>query len=228
MANAVPNSTLYVNNLNEKESLYEAFAPYGSVLEVAAKKSLRMRGQAFVTFATVVQATQAMQKMQGSVFFDKPMHIAYAKDKSDAAAKAEGNLEAHQEARKKRKAEAEAAAAGQMPESEENPAAKRQHRSMADSEAPAAASEASAPVAGSLMPSQTLLLQDLPQACDTDMLTTLFWQFPGFKTVTLPPGDRRVAFVEFEDVAQASVAHTSMQGFDLQGSKLAVTFAHSA
>merc|ERR1711991_902771 len=81
---------------------------------------------------------------------------------------------------------------------------------------------------GSPVPSQTLLLQNLPESVDEDMLKTLFWQFAGFVNVTLPPGGLGVAFVEFADVSQASVAHRSMQKFELQGSQLLVSFANSA
>ena len=50
-----------------------------------------MRGQAWVCFDTVEAATNAMAKFQGHPFFDKPVRIQYAKNKSDIAAKKDGS-----------------------------------------------------------------------------------------------------------------------------------------
>jgi U1 small nuclear ribonucleoprotein A len=41
-------------------------------------------------FYEVSAATNALRKMQGFPFYDKPMRIQYAKTKSDAIAKADG------------------------------------------------------------------------------------------------------------------------------------------
>lgn len=49
-----PNQTLYVHNLNEKlkkdalkKLLYMVFSQYGKVLEISARKGLKMRGQVY-------------------------------------------------------------------------------------------------------------------------------------------------------------------------------------
>ena len=36
-------------------------------------KTLKMRGQAFVVFADIASATNALRSMQGFPFYDKPM-----------------------------------------------------------------------------------------------------------------------------------------------------------
>ena len=62
----LPNSTLYVNNLNEKVKvnelkidLFHLFSEFGDVLEINARKSLKMKGQAFIVFKDVTSATNA-------------------------------------------------------------------------------------------------------------------------------------------------------------------------
>merc|ERR1712029_960347 len=89
-----PNHTIYINNLNEKikkddlkKSLYAIFSQFGTILEIVALKTLKMRGQAFVVFKDVTAASTAVKSMQGFPFYDKPMRIAFAKTDSDAIAK---------------------------------------------------------------------------------------------------------------------------------------------
>lgn len=86
-----PNHTLYVNNLNGKvkkqllrKSLYNLFVTYGRIMGVIAIKGVKMRGQAFIVFDDIQNSTAALRSLQGVVFFDKPMHLSYAKRDSDA------------------------------------------------------------------------------------------------------------------------------------------------
>ena len=58
--------TLYVNNLNDKlpkeqlkEELYLLFSQFGTILDVVALKTERMKGQAWISFVTVQNATDA-------------------------------------------------------------------------------------------------------------------------------------------------------------------------
>jgi len=95
-----PNHTIYIRNLNEKirkegpyclvictfiwrnqffgwielkKSLHAIFSQFGSIMDIHAKKSLKMRGQAFVIFKEISSATNALRSMQGFPFYDKPM-----------------------------------------------------------------------------------------------------------------------------------------------------------
>ncbi|KAF5104918.1 hypothetical protein DV451_000311 [Geotrichum candidum] len=94
-----PNETLYLNNLNDKIkkpdlkiALYMLFSTYGQVISIIALKTPKMRGQAHVVFNSTAEATAALKALQGFEFFDKPIHIAYAKSKSDAIAKRDGTF----------------------------------------------------------------------------------------------------------------------------------------
>ncbi|KAI8075805.1 uncharacterized protein B0P05DRAFT_546476 [Gilbertella persicaria] len=97
MTSIDPNQTLYLTNLNSrvtveelKLSLYGLFSTYGPILDITAKKTEKMREQAFVVYSDVSCATLAMRSLNGFTFFDKPMKIDYAKTKSDVVAKIDG------------------------------------------------------------------------------------------------------------------------------------------
>lgn len=75
-----PLQTLYINNLNDKlpkeqlkQFLYLLFSQFGTILEVVALKTERMRGQAWVSFLSVQNAVDAKNKLEGYDFFGKPM-----------------------------------------------------------------------------------------------------------------------------------------------------------
>lgn len=79
-ASMEPIQTLYINNLNDKlskeqlkQSLYLLFSQFGTILDIVALKTERMRGQAWVSYLSVQNATDAMNKLQGFDFFGKPM-----------------------------------------------------------------------------------------------------------------------------------------------------------
>ncbi|KAF9730348.1 hypothetical protein PMIN06_009069 [Paraphaeosphaeria minitans] len=93
------NRTLYVRNLPDKlpkgdlkRNLYMLFATYGVILDIVALKTPKMRGQAHIVFRDIDSSTQAMRALDGSAFFGKDMHIAYAKTKSDTIAKLDGTF----------------------------------------------------------------------------------------------------------------------------------------
>ena len=80
----LPNQTLYINNLNEKikvdgkktiykselkQAVFHLFAQYGEILEVHAKKTLKLRGQAFIVFKDLNAASSAKHGLNGSILF---------------------------------------------------------------------------------------------------------------------------------------------------------------
>lgn len=75
-----PNQSLYLQNLPEKlqkhdlkRSLYMLFSTYGSVLDITAVKTSKMRGQAHILFRDVNAATQALRALQGFEFYGREM-----------------------------------------------------------------------------------------------------------------------------------------------------------
>lgn len=77
---AQPNTTLYINNLNDKINkeelriqLHALFNTHGRIIDVVATKTPKMRGQAFLVFADLAGATSALRACEGMTFYDKPM-----------------------------------------------------------------------------------------------------------------------------------------------------------
>lgn len=56
-----------------KQSIYAMFSQFGKILDIVALKTYRLRGQAWIVFADVAAATNALRSMQGFPFFDKPI-----------------------------------------------------------------------------------------------------------------------------------------------------------
>lgn len=75
-----PNTSLYINNLNDqinkeemRGQLYALFTTYGKVIDVVASKTPQMRGQAFLVFTDLAAATSALRACDGMLFYDKPL-----------------------------------------------------------------------------------------------------------------------------------------------------------
>jgi hypothetical protein len=49
------------------------FAQYGEILEVHAKKTLKLRGQIFIVFKDLNAASSAKHALNGSILFGKEM-----------------------------------------------------------------------------------------------------------------------------------------------------------
>lgn len=73
--------------------MYLLFSTYGTVLDVVALRTMKMRGQAHVVFRDVQAATQAMRSLEGFVFFGHDLKIAYAKSKSNVVARLDGTFQ---------------------------------------------------------------------------------------------------------------------------------------
>lgn len=86
------NNTLYVNRINEKikldgklipvivilkldlkQFLFQMFSVYGEIVEIQARKSLAMKGQAFVVFKNQEDAVNAKQALNGYTLIGKPI-----------------------------------------------------------------------------------------------------------------------------------------------------------
>jgi len=105
-----PNNTIYVNNVCEKIKipalvieLKAIFNQFGPIVEIQAKKNLKMRGQAFIVFENVEDAAKAVQSMQGFPFHSKKMRIQFAKTDSDVIAKRKGTYVPREQSKKKKK-----------------------------------------------------------------------------------------------------------------------------
>lgn len=228
------NQTIYINNLNEKikldelkKSLLAVFSQFGKILDVLAFKTLKHKGQAWLVFEDVSSATKAIQQMQGFPFYDKPMRIQYAKTKSDVIAKADGTFVArerrkrHEDKGKKRKEQHDASQAG-MGVNPGYAGAYGAAPPLSQIPYPGGVKLPEAPAP----PNNILFVQNLPQDTTPMMLQMLFCQYPGFKEVRMVETKPGIAFVEFGDEMQSTVAMQALQGFKMtpQNSML-ITYA---
>ncbi|KAK3194124.1 hypothetical protein Dsin_025434 [Dipteronia sinensis] len=235
--NEIPqNMTIYINNLNEKikidaelkKSLHAVFSQFGKILEVLAFKTLKHKGQAWVVFEDVSSATSAIRQMQGFPFYDKPMRIQFAKTKSDIIAKADGTFvprerrKRHEEKGKKRKDQHDAnqAAMGMNPAyagayGTTPPLSQIPFPGGAKSVIP----EAPAP------PNNILFVQNVPHDTTPMTLQMFFLQFPGFKEVRMVEAKPGIAFVEYGDEMQATVAVQGLQGLKIGQQNILISYA---
>jgi len=263
-----PNHTIYINNLNEKikingllhspppslhtipllitfprgidlkSALYALASQYGTVLDIVARNTLKMRGQAFVVFRDVTSAVAAQRALNGKEFFEKPMRVQFARDKSDAIAKLDGSyperLRARQQQRTQRREEEErakkavkrrGASAGKVPATKAQKLATGT-AAAAPTTAAAGGGGAAQAVPAVVVPNNMLFVENLPPECDETALTALFVQFPGFREAKLVPAHQGLAFVEFDSEITAGVALTALNGFKVDSTHpMRVTYA---
>eukprot|EP00850_Spirogloea_muscicola_P023097 SM000328S12467 [mRNA] locus=s328:80075:81541:- [translate_table: standard] len=200
-----------------KKSLYAVFSQFGKILDIVALKTLKLRGQAWVVFDDITSATNALRQMQGFPFYDKPMRISYAKAKSDVISKADGTFvprdkkkKAEEKARKKLEDSQQAQyQPGVIPADGGGYGYGMPQPGMPMGGMPPRPTMPEAPAP----PNSLLFLQALPHETTSAMLQTLFAQFPGFKEVRMVEAKPGIAFVEFGDDMQATVALQGLQGY---------------
>ncbi|KIY51623.1 RNA-binding domain-containing protein [Fistulina hepatica ATCC 64428] len=203
-----PNTTLYINNLNDKINkdemrlqLYALFTTHGKIIDIVISKTPRLRGQAFLVFTDLASATLAMRSCQGMVFYDKPLRIAYAKTRSYATSRREdpdfvppNSVHASDIIKNKelKRTRDEDAAHVEARAAKREKAAEHDDEEMEiDDDEDASASRApqqhptitSVAVPQSVQqPSSRLLCTNLPQEVTDDVLAVLFQQYRGFQT----------------------------------------------
>lgn len=220
-----PNQTIYINNLNERikkeelrKALYAMFSQFGTILDVVALKTLKMRGQAFVVFKDVNSATNALRTMQNFPFFDKPMRIQYAKGKSDVISKMDGTYVPRERKRmeKRKQEELEEVRKRQAQKNQGRPEKRGKRR------------EEEGGSSGTLQPKQQppnkiLFVENLPDNTTDAVLVMLFQQYPGFKEIRMVQGKGgKLAFVEFESEAEAGVAMANLQHYKISPTNIVV------
>ncbi|KAL9712656.1 hypothetical protein Ac2012v2_003893 [Leucoagaricus gongylophorus] len=244
-----PNATLYINNLNDKINrdelklqLYALFTTHGKIIDIVASKGGKMRGQAFLVFADLAGATAAMRACTGMMFYDKPLRISYAKTKSYATLRREdpnfvppssvhANPLLPDQTNGKRPRDGDAA--------DDERTAKRERSDDSDEEMEiedddddddSRAPNKTSSEPPSIIPQQVstatarLLCTNLPEEVTDDVLSVLFQQHPGLKSVevTWSPtpntaGARvKMAQIVYDNSDLATAAKTGLDGFVLK------------
>ncbi|CAG8682211.1 24297_t:CDS:2 [Gigaspora margarita] len=222
-----PNNTIYINNLNEKikltalkNALKAIFEQYGEILEISARDTLRMRGQAFVVFKEQESAINAVKGVQGFALHGKPMVIQFARTKSDAIAMLDGTIEEHKRLRQ----EAKEKRAKEPPVKKFKPSNVSQFQ-LGPSNIPGVPATGNIPDEY-LPPNNILFLQNLPGDITGAVLTSLFEQYSGFKEVRSIHPAKGIAFVEYDSEPQAMIAKEALTNHLITPDhKLKITYA---
>ncbi|KAI3884512.1 hypothetical protein MKW92_028830, partial [Papaver armeniacum] len=75
-------------------------------------------------------------------------------------------------------------------------------------------------------PNNILFIQNLPHETTNQMLQLLFEQYPGFKEIRMTNAKPGIAFVEFGDDVQSSIAMQALQGFKVSPhNPMAISYA---
>ncbi|KAF8165394.1 hypothetical protein B0H34DRAFT_793788 [Crassisporium funariophilum] len=238
-----PNTTLYLNNLNDKVNkdelktqLFALFTTYGKIIDIIASKSQKMRGQAFLVFTDLAGATSAMRACEGMMFYDKPLHIDYAKSKSYATLTREdpnfvpptaANASALVAQNGKRPRDGDAGDLERQSKREKADDSDEEMEIDDDEETPQKTDSSAAPSdvpAQVQQPSSRLLCTNLPQEVTDDVLSVLFQQYKGFQKTHVtwspalnPAGIRvKMAQVLFESSELATTAREALNNFTLK------------
>lgn len=223
--------TLYIQNLNEKvkpqvmkATLKGLFKSYGDVLDVVAHNNMRMRGQAFVSFADVEHAKKALKDVQRFPLYSKPMQISFAKSRSDAVVQ-KLDSERFDELKKQREDNKKATRYTNPIKSKF-----RLKRLAAEVDGGAALPQSKRPAVQMpdeyLPPNKILFLQNLPENVTKDQLMSLFSQYANLYEVRMIPTKKDIAFVEYIDEGSATVAKDALHNYKLDGeNKIKITFA---
>ncbi|OCH92203.1 RNA-binding domain-containing protein [Obba rivulosa] len=248
MSSTQPNETLYIKNLNDKVNkeelrlqLYALFTTYGRVVDIVAIKNQKMRGQAFLVFSDLASATAALRACEGIVFYDKPMHIEYAKTRSYATLQREDPnfvppTTVHAQHTSGLNGRLANGSAEKRPREdrmdEDAPGAKREKVDADEEEMEieddddAARQNVNAGVIPTTVQhmSARLLCTNLPQEVTVDVLSVLFQQYQGFLSAQVVPSPTpnaqgqtvKTAQVFFDSPDLASVAKEALDGFTLK------------
>jgi len=213
-----PHPTLYISNLNWsikktllRKSLYHLFSRHGTVVDVIALRAEGLRGQAWVIFEEVTCASSALREEQGYVFYGKPIQLQYAHQLSDVIARRDGVPKARRSDSNKKKGSSQQPSLVQpkTPNKEYDNDSDHSVSSSSDEDGPQQLNKKQKREP----PSNILFASDLPSECNDMMIAMLFRQYAGFKECRMPrPG---IAFIEFEDEAQATLAMRNLDGFKL-------------
>ena len=74
-------------------------------------------------------------------------------------------------------------------------------------------------------PNNILFIQNILHQTSSVMLQMLFCQYPGFKEVRMVEAKPGIAFVEYENEMQSTVAMHALQGCNISDSPIVITYA---
>lgn len=223
-----PNCTLYIQNLPEKPNplkhlpplLTDLFSPFGTLKRPPVlRKGLPWKGQAWIIFDRQEDAERAIKTLQGTRVWGKSMVIKYARFKSDCVVMEAGGQDALEVEKKLREND-------RIERAKTPRVTRRQLLTRLMTSNPSAMQSISISGPDVLLPNRILFIQNLPASLPPHVLPDLFRRYPGFQDLRAVPNRPDVAFVEYENEAQAGAARQILDKTEiLPGHIIRVSFA---
>ena len=209
----IQNETLYVNHLNEKiktdllrENLYYLFSQYGDVLEINMRKSRKMKGQAFIVYKDINDASRAKVSLNNFLFLGTRINVDYAKTKSDIIVKIKGGQEYQKNGNyllRKRK---------RLLEYENNKEKKKEKKEKKENKEN---KEIMEDIDGEcLNENKILFVNGLGEEVNEKMIFLVFNKFKGLKDIRFFNG-RGFCFVEYDNEINAGTALLSLNNMKI-------------
>jgi len=181
---------------------------------------MKMRGQAFIVYREITEATKAMRSLQGFPLFDKPIKINYAKTRSNKLNVLDGEYKLDESNTKSIYSQmfsesAFSTGVTTVSRKREHEDDDQDNKKIALEKSKDTNEDKGEEEEENVIPNRILFLQNLPMDITDKMLSYLFVQYPGFKEIRLVPGKPDIAFAEYENELQAQTALKVLDGFNI-------------
>ena len=214
--------TLYIKNLNEKikidelkEALNKEFSQYGEIIEIRVRNTIRLKGQAFISFKTKDQSSKAKKNLNDKLFLNKKLIIEFAKTPSDSILLLQGKLTENQ---KKIKDLSRKRKRDEFYENLKNEIEKEKINNVNNNEMIINAKDSNEnEISIKINPEEvnkSLFVQGLNNSVTNQKLIELFNSISGFKEVKYFP-TKGICFVEYDTIENATNALLKYDKFDL-------------
>ena len=214
--------TLYIKNLNEKikidelkEALNKEFSQYGEIIEIRVRNTIRLKGQAFISFKTKEQSSKAKKNLNDKLFLNKKLIIEFAKTPSDSILLLQGKLTENQ---KKIKDLSRKRNRDEFYENLKQKIEQEKNNNITNNEMIINTKDSNEnEISIKINPEEvnkSLFVQGLKNSVTNQMLIDLFNSLSGFKEVKYFP-TKGICFVEYDTVENATNALLKYDKFDL-------------
>ena len=198
-----PKRTIYINNINEKVSINKVRSALGILLQkftpisISVAKTLKLKGQAFVTFPSIDNASKAIETLNNQEVFNQRINATFAELNSDTLL----NKDELKQIRRKRQDEYKI----------------KKQSTKTKSSKPATTKSKIKKTKQTLPPNRTLLLQNISSSLPVskESLNEYFQSFAGFE-VARYLGVRNLSFVDFENEDFAKACLQSVDENDMK------------
>ena len=214
--------TLYIKNLNEKikidelkEALNKEFSQYGEIIEIRVRNTIRLKGQAFISFKTKEQSSKAKKNLNDKLFLNKKLIIEFAKTPSDSILLLQGKLTENQ---KKIKDLSRKRNRDEFYENLKQKIEQEKNNNITNNEMIINTKDSNEnEISIKINPEEvnkSLFVQGLNNSVTNQKLIELFNSISGFKEVKYFP-TKGICFVEYDTIENATNALLKYDKFDL-------------